>query len=1758
MSCRCVQVARGRHGPQRTAEEEEGSQGEDGSEFEGGDEWEEEAGDDDFDPASTYRVALDVSEDGGVGVDMRTYAEYAEAVEMEALTNRKLEYLESLWALEEDAEDEYAFERADDDEAEASGDGSDGVSFEARHTAASPAPVRRPVSSRTRARTERAAQLAARLEQEQAGRAMAALKIQQERAADLRQKLDDGTDAVRALEGRIAAMQDKAAECERLPVIPVVRLNRINHEIGTALDDLQEKIRSVQELQEEHYEAVLERSRMEAALARVIELGAEEGGALEGVTMGRVRGAQGAGEVGGTMLDVTRNIARMERKGAELYQTRRDHNAELRREAEREAEAARKRVVQAARDGRLRAILRIREKAAVLNERLDGVKGREQSALDARAAALVQLKTSLRAAEAEVRSRHMARERRLLDRKRQEDAEFESLKDAGENPYEVFRRRKIQQRRERRQRQQRRKLENAQMKIAEMLLKEQTVLKKRADAARREREYKEKYNREMGVAAVDERMRRWMIRKTKDGLPLLNPTGHAPFYPSDAMTVRDWKFGTGRASFEQIRAMQARYRQISIVNELVPQKYRPPAPNDFYTIEFKDDSGDSDGSADVHAVPEYPAVWSEEGKDPSAGRLGGQKLSKAERKRMQELREKQRAAIVKPQVVMGREFKGAAFLPSPREVVFEDFDVGKTYSRRVVLTNVSWAQSSFKVLDMPNDVYQYFSLRYKPPGYMSAGMTCSVEITFQPLLNRDIDTHIPLLGETGPFQIPVRCRRKKAMMLLSPDTLSFPGLALGASETRKVVIKNKGALPVDFIIEVAESHLEVHKPEHGDAAGDNDNDNDDPEAARSQRPSEAGSARSARSARAARNSSGALDFARSTGGKSRAGIEPTLSVKMSRNQARLADMGLTCSVLSGSIKPYGGHAVTFTYAPEQVSDFSSLLRLRFVSPDFPKQEVPSLDLRVNGSVRPNPVSVDHEVIDYRCMVYGQAYTAQLVVRNSGNSAMKCLVVRPHELNGILEVSPAVGFVQAGETFNFTLKLRPQVGMVERLVAADMAEPMGDGPDCQLRLPLKLSAPQQPLPVPFTIEGMCTTSDVAIDPPVLDFGQCYTGESAGLRVKLTNLSRLPQKFGFIRLRPGVTVSPGNGFGTLLPFASAEVTVAFRPTLQGLHEFTTDMRTLLGRTFAIECRAKAEVPPLEFSSNHLVLATSEIGRRTRASVLLRNVSRTPQRYQMAMPAAWNLKASPNVGMLKAGESMRIEVEYTPLAEHFEGGEAAAEGKPAAAAEDDAPQDGDGEKPAEAPADGSGGDGGDGADKGDALAARQAPVRIQSMAKIPDRHLWNRRQSFTIPCFIYTRVRKSDKKKGRGGVPPAIHLQVDVSCKQPELLVDKSLPFNAELGYHEMRFGQVPLGERVVKSMQVLNMGTAEASLLASPLGPEETFSLVNALRPLEAGMGRFLLISYKPTQRGRHREVLTLSTERSHVRVALIGEGVTPTFEVDKDFVDLGDVFKGEASTRHFTITNTSDFPMKYRLLLGKGAHTNVGGSPVFVVKPSEGTIQASGSQQVEVNFLPDHEYLYFENKLRVEVPNQDRDDDVSVMLYGRCWEKGMYIVGHDREVVAEDPFKYKQLSKFEGLRPAINLQLTLPKDVTPGESGEAQLEVGNLQAHAGSAPGEFVVMDMDAAAIGVGWSVSPTRDTVMPGSRRIIKFTFNCPEDPSKLNLAYMEMGGWIDTHVDVCLKGGYPPPPDEQGTMYRVKIKANIKPKAAKRRQKKEIRFTMR
>eukprot|EP00959_Pyramimonas_sp_CCMP1952_P190829 3990756-Pyramimonas_sp.AAC.1 len=72
-----------------------------------------------------------------------------------------------------------------------------------------------------------------------------------------------------------------------------------------------------------------------------------------------------------------------------------------------------------------------------------------------------------------------------------------------------------------------------------------------------------------------------MIKKTKDKVDMLNPTGNIPWQPSQKTVIKGWQFGTGRAEPEVLDMLQKKYMQLPhpmLLNRDHLQDYKDKGP----------------------------------------------------------------------------------------------------------------------------------------------------------------------------------------------------------------------------------------------------------------------------------------------------------------------------------------------------------------------------------------------------------------------------------------------------------------------------------------------------------------------------------------------------------------------------------------------------------------------------------------------------------------------------------------------------------------------------------------------------------------------------------------------------------------------------------------------------------------------------------------------------------------------------------------------------------------------------------------------------------------------------------------------------------------------------------------------------------------------------------------------------------------------------------------------------------------------------
>ncbi|DBA92223.1 hypothetical protein WJX77_001787 [Trebouxia sp. C0004] len=1532
-------------------------------------------------------------------------------------------------------------------------------------------------------------------------------------------RAEQGNQLAANMQAEMAKLQQEQVQLQAQRPIPVERLQLVETSLTDCSAALANQLGLLTNTQQSIRHAELavrqaENGVLDAAPAQL---------ELQGLT-GRLAAQQ-------QQLASTRHTQEMQ--GALAHSKQLTRQQSLQAGAVAAAEASGQAAIAAATAGRKAAAARMKQKTAQLSPTKEGVNLVQAQQRDRQQRAAVDLKHHIDEVQAGLADKAEVHQTRAKQQADMHAEEFNALLESRQNPYAVFRQQtesvKIAQQQQR---------HAAKVKAKEAVINSQLQAEKqahqRAVAARKAvQQVEAQFAKEMGAEAREKRIDRFMRSHTVGHQSILDPTGNLPVYPSQATLVKDWSFGmgTGTVSAELIAKYQELNPDVEPSQILLPRRLRqldPVAPTGALPHTSQDTASIA-GGAPVASQARLasslgPAVASPglNAPDPDAlgqeaGGLYQPKLSKHEKQLMQQAHERHKANITTKQVVMGREFEGEAFMPTPAVVLFKDFEVGQTYRRVITLTNTSLARNAFKVLELPADICDTVELQYKPPGHISAGLTCQITIMFTPKVNEDIQSNIPLLSQTGPIGIPVSCLIKRAVLSVMPQELSVGppgGVVLGEQGQAAFTILNEGALQVQFEI-----------------------------------------------------SSGGQDMPALPAGSGGKRADGGTSER--DGQLQLGSLVVVCK--QGVVQGYSKTQVKVAFTPAVQGPVKEQISLAFRALKDKRVTLPPAIVTLTGIGRAVPVYTDSELIDFKCCFMGQVYRHAMRIHNRGSSAMKATLSLPPSVHPFLQAQPTTGFCQTGDSFEFALRLCGHASIWEACSKFVVDNEAGI-----LQLPAKVTVAGQVLPVLACIRLQLTSTRISFQPSHLDFGECNLMEKTGVTVQVTNHSTLPQKYGFGRLPKGVSISPGDGYGMLLPLETICLTPSFMPSLTGPYNFQLECQTPLNTKFSLPCTAMARLPAITLSHNHIQLPATAIHDIATASVILRNTTPDPQTFEFSVPQGSDMTLSPHVDTIQGGGSLRVMLRYCPQPSTA----------PAVPAESDL-------QSADATPEGTAGSSGAGA----ANAAGTDEAQQEA---------WSRCCHWHIPCYLKPRLappqppspvtpaqgisrqpqspsrrnlstsRQSqlqqpqqllpaDTVGNQVAVPQVIHLDVSTCAVLPDLALEgEGASWQPDRGLWEVDFGSSAVGQRAVKQLRVTSSSPSALPLFADLLSPQRTFTVVNAVRPMAPQGQSTILLDFTPPECQAFEEVLTVRCPKSRLRIKLKGEGISPAIKVMPEDVtakgmDMGDVLKGEAAEKVITITNTGTFTSSYRVVVVP-ADSSAHPAPFtkqapFTCAPQEGTLAPGASQKIIVSFLPEVAFPYYAAKVQLTVPGMQ---EVCWTMQGRGWDEGGVIVGPDYPTPLTNPFRTPALVPAvasKGAQPAtgaappftaadanpdLQLSVAMPRSVSPGESVSVTLEVVSLKSRAGGSPVEFTLDPIPASVSAAGFKVDSLKLAVPAGERKSLTITFSAPQQPKAGSPAALGLSEEVIGTLMGVLKGGVPPPKAAAGRRILLSLKCQL------------------
>ncbi|XP_054857550.1 cilia- and flagella-associated protein 74 [Eublepharis macularius] len=1021
--------------------------------------------------------------------------------------------------------------------------------------------------------------------------------------------------------------------------------------------------------------------------------------------------------------------------------------------------------------------------------------------------------------------------------------------------------------------------------------------------------------------------------------------------PDATVTQKSWRMPSPCSSLDdQIGAQEE-----SPLKEMAP--------------ESKDERQEEE-SSETLAEPEFMGLWDQEcdiSKVPE-GQTDSKPLgaSKLEKEIFAQNLEKLHSGIIRKRRVSGREFKGCPFYSKPSLIHFKDFDIGKTYKKKMILINAFYSINYCKLVGVSEHLKDFFTVHFDPPGPMSAGMSCEAGVTFKPMINEDLEGEVTFLSQIGSFSIPLKCSTKKCVLALDKELIDFGTHVVGETISRTITLTNCGALATRFQLRRSArsdaAHAVTSPPSfertvcaclEDKISSEKGSSTDIPESVaeketisflRSEEVIQHINSVRERSqidvnSAAARTISQVFSVVEVTKQNTLSSLDISPLEQQPREEPAEITLG---KVTEGDIGPFSSVKLQVIFTPAVPGDVRAEFEIIFDNPDCN----PLCFSAVAVSVAV-PVWVPNPDVDLKICMYDRLYQDCIVIQSRATSALRLKFEVCKQLANHMELLPKTGYIQAQSSFSVQLKFLPRKSLPQD------AGKYFDEQTRVLEAPMTIVVSDQSKPVEFTVHAIITTSDLEINPTEVDFGYCSIYEAVQSTITLTNKAILPQEFGFVGLSEFVEIQPNDGFGTLLPLESLNLDIIFKAKKAKEYSFELTCKSEINRQFKLSCKAIGVHPPLELSHSLVHFSATALNDVSTATLFVINnhvslnqfthaVPRIgkgdvapvgPTSFQFVIPEDSPITIIPCVGTVLPGKKCLVEVSFRPvLSEQLIRQEAVEMVRQAAEAkvllEKKARELELQRKKEEALA------GRKRLGSGSFLGQFSRDKYSKQTLKVfepPDpenilpsseeyitaktnliRNFTERFERYVVPCLVASGA--IDEKKGPENLhySPYNTLYLELHCPA----VAPSLLLISNSGKSIINFGTVAVGHRITKEIKIQNISQEQLRLGYSLLNPFGPFWMLNPIGTLDNEESQDLIISFCPEESRKFFEILDIRGEKTTLTLGLTGEAVIPSIicSIEGDVFNVGYVIAKETASSTFKIENKSVIDVKFSILL----------------------------------------------------------------------------------------------------------------------------------------------------------------------------------------------------------------------------------------------------
>nr|XP_042708763.1 cilia- and flagella-associated protein 74 isoform X3 [Chrysemys picta bellii] len=899
--------------------------------------------------------------------------------------------------------------------------------------------------------------------------------------------------------------------------------------------------------------------------------------------------------------------------------------------------------------------------------------------------------------------------------------------------------------------------------------------------------------------------------------------------------------------------------------------------------------------------------------------------------------------------------------------LYKDFDVGKTYKKKIILINASYSVNFCKLVGVSEHLKDFINIHFDPPGQMSAGMSCEVVVTFKPMINEVLEGKVTFLAQNGSFSIPLKCTIKRCVLALDKELIDFGTHVVGETISRTIILTNRGALGTRFKLQTsagdngtcttAKSSLErmvspaldgITSEEKASSSPVESSLYENKEQVSPVHTEEVRQTYMLGESQKTENNLGSSHVEQLSQDAliTKADLEAENAQSPAEPPPEEEPIEITLGkVTEGEIGPFSSIKLQVIFTPSVPGDVHAEFEITFDNPNCKP-----LHFSVIGVSVDVPVWVPNPNVDLKICIYDRLYQDCIIIRSRAKAALRLKFEVCKELSNHMELLPKTGYIQAQSSFSVQLKFLPRHSLPED------AGKYFDTETRVLEVPMTIMIADKTKPIEFIVHAIVTTSDLEISPAEVNFGYCTIYEAVQTTITLTNKSILPQEFGFVGLPEFVDIQPSDGFGTLLPLESLNLDIIFKANKAKEYSFELTCKSEINRQFKLSCKAVGVHPPLELSHSLVKFAATALNDVSTATLYVINAHVSLNRFTHAVPRIGKgeiapvgptsfeflvpedspVTIMPSVGTVLPGKKCLIQVYFRPvLSEQLIREEAVQmlcredaqrtmlkkihESEMQKRKDETVAGKKDGKKPS--------------------FAAFRQPLRVRSSKHAaassgfeppkPEeiktnseeyiaaqysliRNFTGKFERYIIPCFVASG--DTDEKIGSENLKysPYNTLYLELHCPA----VAPSVVVTSNNGKNIVNFGEVAVGHRIIKRITIQNISQEQLALGFSILNPNGPFLLVSPVGTLEPGENQFLFISFCPNESKLFFETLDIRSIKATLTLSIIGHGVAPSIacSVEGEVLDMGYVIAKEKVTSTFKIQNTSTLPLRYSIKL----------------------------------------------------------------------------------------------------------------------------------------------------------------------------------------------------------------------------------------------------